>query len=297
MKAASRSTWPSICGPAGASRGHVRARPVEPRARRVVIDKPNEYRGFPIRASDDELTQTLVVRINGSVDDPESGYDRVRQLRDHRRPLHRVPHGRSAEALIPSTDPDQVTNSNCLFLGYRMSDWRLRVFLRRVWEERASRSIAPLGGPARPGCARAASCALDAGIALYQSSLVDYVEGLRSVHRRARRGAAASDSGRKSAVPRRRELLRISGSITTTSAGATGSSDAIRSAIGSSRTCAGARLTLLHADSGVGKSSLLRAGVAGTATLSRPPDSLARRGRRGSYRSCSRPGRTIRSRG
>lgn len=160
--------------PSGSQPGHFLHVPY--RSAPVVIDKPNEYRGFPIRASDDELTQTLVVRINGSVDDPESGYDRVDNYvitEDH---YIEYLTGGSAEALIPAQILTKLRNSNCLFLGYRMSDWRLRVFLRRVWEsERLGRSR-HWAVQRDPAVLERELCA-DAGIALYQSSLVDYVKG------------------------------------------------------------------------------------------------------------------------
>ena len=117
MRRASRSTWPSICGPAGASRGTFCDIPY--RSAPVVIDKPNEYRGFPIRASDDELTQTLVVRINGSVDDPASPatsrVDNYVITEDH---YIEYLTGGSAEALIPAQILTRLRDSHCLFLGY-----------------------------------------------------------------------------------------------------------------------------------------------------------------------------------
>jgi SIR2-like domain/TIR domain len=160
--------------PSGSEPGHFLHIPY--RGVPVAIDKPNEYRGFPIRASDDELTQTLVVRINGSVDDPEAGYDRVDNYvitEDH---YIEYLTGGSAEALIPAQILTKLRNSNCLFLGYQMSDWRLRVFLRRVWDnERLGRSR-HWAVQREPAVLERQLCA-DAGIALYESSLVDYVEG------------------------------------------------------------------------------------------------------------------------
>jgi hypothetical protein len=39
----------------------------------------------------------------------------------------------TVENLIPVSSLEKLRSGNCLFLGYQMSDWRLRVFLNRIW--------------------------------------------------------------------------------------------------------------------------------------------------------------------
>jgi hypothetical protein len=41
--------------------------------------------------------------------------------------------GSTIESLVPFQILDKLTSSHCLFLGYSMSDWILRVFLKRIW--------------------------------------------------------------------------------------------------------------------------------------------------------------------
>ena len=48
------------------------------------------------------------------------------------------------ESLVPVQILAKLTESHCLFLGYTMRDWNLRVFLKRIWrgEPLGSRSWA-----------------------------------------------------------------------------------------------------------------------------------------------------------
>jgi hypothetical protein len=143
----------------------------------VPIEKPNEYTGFPIVSGTDELKRTLIVRINGSVDDPDLGYpwkDNYVITEDH---FIEYLTGRPAEDLIPGQILTKLRNASCLFLGYTMADWRLRVFLRRVWEgERLGRSK-HWAVELAPSRLEMELCRV-AGVSLYESSLPDYVAGL-----------------------------------------------------------------------------------------------------------------------
>lgn len=103
------------------------------------IAVPNAYAGFPI-GEYGELGRTLIVKIHGAVDG-SSGDFRWREnyviTEDHYIDyLSRSP----VESLVPIQILDKLRESHCLFLGYTMRDWSLRVFLNRIWNGQ------PLGG-------------------------------------------------------------------------------------------------------------------------------------------------------
>jgi hypothetical protein len=97
---------------------------------------PNEYVELPI---DDrlDLSRTVIVKLHGGAADLGREW---RQLKDnfviteddHIGYLTEGP----VEGLIPVQILDKMRESHFLFLGYRMRDWTLRVFLQRVWGER-----------------------------------------------------------------------------------------------------------------------------------------------------------------
>jgi hypothetical protein len=96
------------------------------------IAVPNEYVGFPMHDSG-ELWRTLIVKIHGTVDGREGGYrwsNNYVITEDHYIDYLR---GSTIENLVPFQILDKLTSSHCLFLGYGMRDWILRVFLKRIW--------------------------------------------------------------------------------------------------------------------------------------------------------------------
>ncbi len=96
------------------------------------IEKPNEYVGFPMHDSG-ELWRTLIVKIHGTVDGAEGSYrwsNNYVITEDHYIDYLR---GSAIEGLVPFQILDKLTSSHCLFLGYSMRDWILRVFLKRIW--------------------------------------------------------------------------------------------------------------------------------------------------------------------
>jgi hypothetical protein len=96
------------------------------------IMTPNEYVGFPMHDSG-ELWRSLIVKIHGTVDGVEGAYrwrDNYVITEDHYIDYLR---GSTIESLVPFQILDKLTSSHCLFLGYSMSDWILRVFLKRIW--------------------------------------------------------------------------------------------------------------------------------------------------------------------
>jgi hypothetical protein len=99
-----------------------------------VISTPNSYAEFPIDDSF-ELRRTVIVKIHGGLVDnvagpypwPENYVITEDHYIDY---LSRSP----VESLIPVQILAKIRDSHCLFLGYTMRDWNLRVFLKRVWE-------------------------------------------------------------------------------------------------------------------------------------------------------------------
>ena len=76
----------------------------------------------------------MIVKIHGAVDGSVGDY-RWREnyviTEDHYIDyLSRSP----IESLVPVQVLDKLRESHCLFLGYTVRDWNLRVFLKRIWE-------------------------------------------------------------------------------------------------------------------------------------------------------------------
>jgi hypothetical protein len=140
------------------------------------IITPNEYTHFPIVTDDGELTRTVIVRINGAVDDLDTGYRWKSNFvitEDH---YIDYLGGRPAEEVVPTQILAKLRQASCLFLGYKIADWRLRVFLHWIW--RGER----LGGATHWAVERDPDVLerqfwQRSGVCLYQSRLTDYVAG------------------------------------------------------------------------------------------------------------------------
>lgn len=141
------------------------------------IDKPNEYTGFPIVAEDRRMRRTVIVRINGAVNDASAGFpweDNYVITEDH---YIDYLSGRMATEVVPGQLLAKLRKANYLFLGYTIADWRLRVFLQRIWN-------GPRFGRAKYWAVEHEPDPLErdlwqqAGVRLYQSSLTDYLQGL-----------------------------------------------------------------------------------------------------------------------
>lgn len=140
----------------------------------VPVMEPNDYAGFPFIAEDGRLRRTVIVRINGSIDDPAAGYGwkgNYLITQDH---YIDYLGGRSAEAVVPGQILAKLRDASCLFLGYTMADWRLRVFLRWIWGDK-------LGGGMHWAVERdpdVLECRFwqSFGVPLYKCSLTDYVK-------------------------------------------------------------------------------------------------------------------------
>jgi hypothetical protein len=137
---------------------------------------PNDYDGFPFVTDDGELERTLIVRIHGGVDDFAAGPRWKSNLvitEDHYIDYLR---GRSPETVLPGQILAKLQNASCLFLGYTISDWRLRVFLHWIW-----RGEMPIGAThwavERDPDALERRFWTRCGVSLYSSRLTDYIEG------------------------------------------------------------------------------------------------------------------------
>jgi hypothetical protein len=138
----------------------------------VSIGVPNKYGKFPIRV-DGELGRTVIVKIHGAADGDISDYsikDNYVITEDHYIDyLSRSP----IETLVPTQILDKLRDSHCLFLGYTVRDWNLRVFLKRIWDD------GRIG--AQSWAIEPESDALErefwkkSGVDLYTADLADYV--------------------------------------------------------------------------------------------------------------------------
>jgi SIR2-like domain len=100
-----------------------------------LITVPNRYGGFPIDEFG-ELERTVIVKIHGGIEPKAVGYggkDNFVITEDHY--IEYLSAG-PVESLIPVQILGKLTESHCLFLGYAMRDWYLRVFLNRIWHGR-----------------------------------------------------------------------------------------------------------------------------------------------------------------
>jgi len=137
---------------------------------------PNEYDGFPIIGDDSQLTRTVIVRINGAIDDPEIGYrwkNNYVITEDHYIDYFG---GRPAEEVVPMQILAKLRQSSCLFLGYALADWRLRVFLHWIWPGQRPTGATHWAVQRRPDVLERRFWE-HAGVGLYQSRLTDYVQG------------------------------------------------------------------------------------------------------------------------
>lgn len=97
-----------------------------------VVNDTTTYRGFPI-GPEDELERTVIVKIQGAAQGGEGDHrwDGNSLLTEDQYIDYLV--ADEMIRVIPSQILNKLTASHCLFLGYAMQDWSLRVFLKRVW--------------------------------------------------------------------------------------------------------------------------------------------------------------------
>lgn len=137
---------------------------------------PNEYTNFPIVTDFGELTRTVIVRVSGAVDDPETGYRWKSNFvitEDH---YIDYLGGRLAEEVVPVQILAKLRQASCLFLGYKIADWRLRVFLHWIWQGERPSEATHWAVERDPDLLERRFWQRS-GVALYKSRLTDYVAG------------------------------------------------------------------------------------------------------------------------
>jgi len=113
----------------------------------IGVGAASEYKKFPIvrdrKTNSFTMSRTVIVRINGVVDDPAAYYDDekwrdnyVLTEDDYISYLSGLP----IEQVVPGQIRAKLMQSSYLFLGYTLADWRLRVFLQRIWGGPLSRA-------------------------------------------------------------------------------------------------------------------------------------------------------------
>jgi hypothetical protein len=140
------------------------------------IMTPNEYTDFPIVTDYGELTRTVIVRISGAVDDLETGYrwkSNFLITEDH---YIDYLGGRPAEEVVPTQILAKLRQASCLFLGYKIADWRLRVFLHWIWQGERLSGATCWAVERNPDVIERQFWQRS-GVCLYKSRLTDYVGG------------------------------------------------------------------------------------------------------------------------
>jgi SIR2-like domain len=147
----------------------------------IPITVGNAYSSFPIITGPNggELLRTIVVRINGSVDDERAGFPWTKNfVITEDQYIDYLSNG-SASETIPAQILAQLRDSCFLFLGYEISDWRLRVFLKRLCG-----SSEVLGSGAQHWAVERDPDELDSRlwsrlrVNLFRSSVTEYLAGL-----------------------------------------------------------------------------------------------------------------------
>ena len=99
-----------------------------------VISEPHRYQGLPI-TDELELRNTLIVKIHGAVDGHEGSFQWKENYvitEDHYIDYLTK---ETASNLVPAQLLEKLQTDHCLFLGYSMRDWHLRVFLKQNWPD------------------------------------------------------------------------------------------------------------------------------------------------------------------
>jgi hypothetical protein len=113
----------------GEYRGKFTHRPHE--GEPVTIHEPNLYRNLTT------AKRTVILKIHGAVDRADESRDSFVITEDHYIDyLART----DVSKLFPVTLVGMLRRSHCLFLGYSLRDWNLRVILNRIWGDDRLRS-------------------------------------------------------------------------------------------------------------------------------------------------------------
>jgi hypothetical protein len=138
---------------------------------------PIEYDRFPFVRDYGELTRTIIVRVNGAIDDLAVGYRWKGNLmitEDHY--LDYLRHG-PAEETVPMHILAKLREASCLFIGYPVANWRYKAFPHLIWDQ--GRPSGPMHWAIErdPDILEQQSWR-QAGIGMYKSTSTEYVKGI-----------------------------------------------------------------------------------------------------------------------
>jgi SIR2-like domain len=96
----------------------------------VTYDAEGQQRG--------KFTRTVILKIHGAVDRADQTRDSYVITEDH---YIDYLAWTDVSKLFPVTLVEKLRRSHCLFLGYSLRDWNLRVILNRIWGDETLRSM------------------------------------------------------------------------------------------------------------------------------------------------------------
>jgi len=99
-----------------------------------AVSVPNHYGKFPIDDYGD-LDRTVIIKIHGAVDGNMGDYRWKENYIITEDQYIDYLSTRPTESLVPVQILEKLRGSHCLFLGYNVHDWNLRVFLKRIWRD------------------------------------------------------------------------------------------------------------------------------------------------------------------
>ena len=99
-----------------------------------AVSVPNHYGKFPIDDYGD-LDRTVIIKVHGAVDGNMGDYRWKENYIITEDQYIDYLSTRPAESLVPVQILEKLRGSHCLFLGYNVHDWNLRVFLKRIWRD------------------------------------------------------------------------------------------------------------------------------------------------------------------
>ena len=135
----------------------------------TTIYEPNTY--FDLTTDE----RTVILKIHGAVDRADQSRDSYVITEDHYIDyLART----DVSKLFPVTLVEKLRRSHCLFLGYSLRDWNLRVILNRIWGDETLRSkswaIQLNPDPVDEGLWRSRD------VMIMDVQLEEYIEGVRA---------------------------------------------------------------------------------------------------------------------
>ncbi|HTR88947.1 MAG TPA: SIR2 family protein [Solirubrobacteraceae bacterium] len=143
------------------------------------IETPGDYDGFPCERDTNRLMRTIIVRVSGLVEE-RRGFpweENYVVTEDHYIDYLR---GGSAEQVLPGQIFEKLRTASYLFLGYRIADWRLRMFLHWIFGGPHLGSAKYWAVQRRPRALEQELWSVYGLSKLFQESLTDYLEGFAS---------------------------------------------------------------------------------------------------------------------